>query len=178
MHSIRITPNQIGTESEPNSLFIHRITVKLHSVTHPQTAALSKLLCLGHHTCCIQLQWSVMLGHSWLDAAENETAYQVISCSLSKFMFHVVYYQQPCSDKVRQIIYTLWCVSIHQECWLSKSRVETVTWAAVGVACQQHNLVINFGSVNMIDVDSIRIQCASGECKFNSHSNRIQCEKA
>ena len=27
-------------------------------------------------------------------------------------------------------------------------------------------------------MDSIRIQCASAECEFNSHSNRIQCEKA
>ena len=72
-------------------------------------------------------------------------------------------------------------ISIHLECWLGKARVETVTWAAVGVACQQqfsYNSVINFGSVNAINVDSIRIRCASGECEFNSHSNRIQCEKA
>ena len=37
---------------------------------------------------------------------------------------------------------------------------------------------LRFGSVNTIDVDSFRIQCASGECEFNSHSNRIKCEKA
>ena len=76
---------------------------------------------------------------------------------------------------------TLVCVSIHLECWLGKSRVETVTWAAVGEACQEqfsYNLVINFGSVNVINVDSICIRCATGECKFSSHSNRIQCEKA
>ena len=86
------------------------------------------------------------------------------------------------SDKVRQIIgLTLVCVLIHLECWLGKARVEIVTWAAVSVASQQqfsYNSVIKFGSVNTIDVDSVRIRCASGECEFNSHSNRIQCEKA
>ena len=175
----------IGTESEPNSLFINWITIKSCTVTPPWTAILSKLSRLGRHTCCIcrpryWIRWSIMLG--WLDAAENETAYQVISCSSSKFTFHVVYYQRPCSNKARQIIgWTLVCVWIHLECWLGKSRVETVTWTAVGVACQQqfsYNLFINFGSVHAIDVDSIRIRCASGECEFNSHSNRIQCEKA
>ena len=35
-----------------------------------------------------------MLGCYWLDAAEKETAYQVVLCSSTKFMFHVVYYQQ------------------------------------------------------------------------------------
>ena len=62
------------------------------------------------------------------------------------------------------------------ECWLNKARVETVTWAAVGVARQQqfsYNLVLKFGSVNVIDVDSIHIRC-----KFNLLSNRIQREKA
>ena len=66
------------------------------------------------------------------------------------------------------------------ECWLDKARVEIVTWTAVGVTCQQqfsYNSVIKFGSVNVIDVDSIRIRYTSGECEFNSHSNRIQCEK-
>ena len=125
---------------------------------------------------------TTMVCHAGMQLTRNETAYQVVSFSLSKFTFHVVYYQQPCSNKVRQIIgQTLVCVSIHLECWLGKSRVETVTCVAVGVACQQqfsYNLVINFGSVNAIDVDSIRIRCTSGECKFNSHSNRIQCEKA
>ena len=59
--------------------------------------------------------------------------------------------------------------------------MEIVTWAAVGVACQQqfsYNLVLKFGSVNTIDVDSIHIPCTLGECEFNSHSNRIKCEKA
>ena len=73
------------------------------------------------------------------------------------------------------------CVLIHLECWLGKARVETVTWAAVGVACQQqfsYNSVIKFGSMNAINVDSICIRCTSGECEFNSHSNRIQREKA
>ena len=59
--------------------------------------------------------------------------------------------------------------------------MEIVTWAAVGVALQQqfsYNSVIKFGSVNATDVlDSISIRCASSECEFNSHSNRIQCEK-
>ena len=36
----------------------------------------------------------------------------------------------------------------------------------------------NFGSMNAIDVDLIRIRCVSGECEFNSHSNRIKCERA
>ena len=34
--------------------------------------------------------------------------------------------------------------------------MEIVTWAAVGVACQQqfsYNLVMKFGSVNSIDLD-------------------------
>ena len=64
---------------------------------------------------------------------------------------------------------------------LGKARVEIVTSAAVGVAHHQqfsYNSVIKFGSVNTINVDSIRIRCASGECELNSHSNRIQCEKA
>ena len=102
-NSMLIQPNppleMIGAESEPNSLFIHWITINSHTVTTPWSAALSKLSHLGHHTCCIrypryQLQWPVMLGCSWIDAAENESAYQVISCSLSKFTFHVVYYQR------------------------------------------------------------------------------------
>ena len=66
------------------------------------------------------------------------------------------------SDKVRQIIgRTLVCVLIHLEHWLEKARMEIVTWAAVCVAHQQqfsYNLVSNFGSVNTINVDSIRIQ--------------------
>ena len=86
------------------------------------------------------------------------------------------------SDKVRQIIgRTLVRVSIHLECWLDKARVKIVTWVAMGVAHQQqfsYNLVLNFGCVNAVDVDSIRIGCASGECKFNSHSKGIKCEKA
>ena len=86
------------------------------------------------------------------------------------------------SNKVWQIIgQTLVCVSIHLECWLNKARVEIVTCAAVSAACQQqfsYNLVLKFGSVNTIDVNSIHIPCALGECEFNSHSNRIKCEKA
>ena len=69
------------------------------------------------------------------------------------------------SDKVREVIgRTLVCVLIHLECWLDKARVEIVTWAAVGVANQQqfsYNSVSKFGSVNAIDVDSIRIQTES-----------------
>ena len=84
----------IGTESEPNSLFIHRITIKSRTVTPPRTATLSKLSRLGHHTRCIrrpryELRWPIMLGRHWLDAVEKETAYQVVSCSSSKFMFHI-----------------------------------------------------------------------------------------
>ena len=86
------------------------------------------------------------------------------------------------SNKVKEVIrLTLACVLIHLECWLDKARVEIVTWAAVDVARQQqfsYNSVSKFGSVNTIDVDSIRIQCASGECEFNSYLNQIKCEKA
>ena len=86
----------IGTESEPNSLFIHQNNNKItHSYT-PQTAASSKLLLLGHHTCCIcclryELWWPIMLGHYWLDATKKRL---LISCSLLKFTFHVIYYQR------------------------------------------------------------------------------------
>ena len=69
------------------------------------------------------------------------------------------------------------CVSIHLKCWLDKARVEIVTRAAVDVAYQQqfsYNSVLNFGSVNAIDVDSICIRCASGVCEFNLHSNRMK----
>ena len=81
----------IGTESEPNSLFIHRITIKSHTVTPPRLLKLSRL---GHHTCCshcpiCKLWWPIMLGHHWLDAVEKETVYRVVSCSSSKFMFHI-----------------------------------------------------------------------------------------
>ena len=91
--------NQIATESQPNSLFIHRITIKSRMVTPPWTATLSKLLHLGCHTHCIccpryELWWPIMLGHYWLDAFEKETAYQVVLCSSSKFTFHIVYYQR------------------------------------------------------------------------------------
>ena len=73
------------------------------------------------------------------------------------------------SNKVRQIIWwILVCVLIHLECWLDKAWVEIVTWPAV---------VIKFSSVNVIDMDSIRIRCTSGKCAFNSHSSRIQSEK-
>ena len=84
----------IRTESEPNSLFIHRITIKSRMVPPPQTATSSKLSRLGHHTRCIchpryELRWPIMLGRHWLDAVEKETAYQVVSCSSSKFTFHI-----------------------------------------------------------------------------------------
>ena len=58
---------------------------------------------------------------------------------------------------------------MHLECWLDKARVEIVAWAAVGVARQQqfgYNLVLKFG------------QCERDRCGFNSHSNRIKCERA
>ena len=114
----------IGTESEPNSLFIHRITIKSRTVTPPRTATLSKLSRLGHHTRCIRrprykLWWPIMLGHYWLDAVEKETAYQVVLCSSLKFMFHVVYYQWQGKVIIGR---TLVCVSIHLECWLDKPK--------------------------------------------------------
>ena len=142
-----------------------------------------KFLCLGHHythcICCpgYELWWPIMLECYWLDAAKNETAYQVVSCSSSKFTFKAT--SSTTSNKLRQIIgWTLVCVSIHLECWLDKARAKIVTWAAVGVAHQQHfsyDSVLNFGSVNAIVVDLIRIQCALGVCEFSLHSNRIKC---
>ena len=93
------TNPHMEVESEPNSLFIHRITIKSCTVTPPQTATSSKLGLLGHHTCSIhhlryELRWPVMLGQYWLDAAKKETTYQVVSCNSSKFTLHVFYYQR------------------------------------------------------------------------------------
>ena len=87
-----------GGGLEPNSLFIHWITIKSHTVTPPRTATLSKLSLLCRHTRSIRhlrykLRWPVMLGWYWLDAAKNETTYQVVLCSSSKFTLHVFYYQ-------------------------------------------------------------------------------------
>ena len=67
---------------------------KLRMVTPPRTASLSKLSRLGHHRRCIrcprcELRWPIMLRRHWLDAVEKETAYQVVSCSSSKFTFHM-----------------------------------------------------------------------------------------
>ena len=129
--------------------------------------------CPGHHICCIrrpryELWWPIMLDRYWLDAFTKR--------------FCVVHWNShstssTTSNKVRQIFgQTLVCVSIHLECWLNKARVEIVTWASVGVTPQQqfsYDLVLKLGSVNTIDVDSICIWCALGECEFNSQSNRI-----
>ena len=86
------------------------------------------------------------------------------------------------SEKARQIIeWTLVCVRIHLECWLDKARAESLLGLQWVWHANSNSVTIqfqNFGSVNAIDVDWIRIQCASGECEFNSHSNRIKCEKA
>ena len=124
-----------------NSLFIHLIMIKSCMVTPPWTATLSKLSHLGHHTCCIrrpryELWWPIMLGHYWLDAVEKETACQVVLCSFSKFTFHAVYYQR--QGKANNWTDFSDCVTTHLECWLDKPGVEIITWAAVGVACQQH----------------------------------------
>ena len=96
----------IGSEFEPNSLFIHRITIKSCMVIPLWTATLSKLYVWGHHTCCIcrpryELQCPIMLGRYWLDGVDKETTYQVVSCSSSKFTFHVVYFQR--QDKTNNL---------------------------------------------------------------------------
>ena len=171
----------IGIESQPNSLFIHQIMIKSSTVTPPWTATLSKLSHLGCHTHCIprsryELWWPIMLGHYWLDAVGKETAYQVVLCSSSKFTFYVVYYQR--QGKANNWT-DLMCVSIHLECWLNKARVEIITWSAVGVACQQqfsYNKILAMWMRSMWI--QFCIQCALGECEFNSHSNGIKCEKA
>ena len=69
------------------------------------------------------------------------------------------------SGKVREIIgRTLVCVSIHLECLLDKSRVEVVTWAAVGVANQQQ---FSYNSVSKF------LQCERDQCGFNLHSHWV-----
>ena len=88
----------IGSELKPNSLFIHQITIKSRTVTPLWTATFA-LEATTHAVFAVQdmnydgLSWPIMLGRYWLDAVDKETAYQVVSCSLSKFTFHVVYYQ-------------------------------------------------------------------------------------
>ena len=159
----------IRTKSKPNSLFIHRITIKSRTVTPPRTATSSKLSFLGHHTrcvCCLrkELRWPVMLGQNWIDAAKKETVYQVVSCtcSLSKFTLHVFYYMYQRQGTVREVIgWTLVCVSRHLECWLDKPRVEIITWAAVGVTNQQQ---FGYNSVSKF------WQCEHDRCGFDSHS--------
>ena len=123
-----------------------------------------------------ELWWPIMLGHYWLDAVGKETAYQVVLCSSSKFTFYVVYYQR--QGKANNWT-DLMCVSIHLECWLNKARVEIITWSAVCVACQQqfsYNKILAMWMRSMWI--QFCIQCALGECEFNSHSNGIKCEKA
>ena len=70
------------------------------------------------------------------------------------------------SKKARQIIErTSVCVSIYLECWFNKARAEIVTWAAVGVACQQQ---FSYNSVSKF------WQCERNRCGLNSHSMRIE----
>ena len=135
----------IGTESEPNSLFIHWITIKSCTVTPPWTAALLKLSRLGRHTRCIhcpryELQWPIMM-----------------HVTLLTIMLL----------KMRQL--TKWsrvvCVWIHLECRLDKDKSEIVTWAAVGVARQQQ---ICYNSVFKI------WQCECNWCGFNQHLMHIR----
>ena len=130
-----------GGGLEPNgteSLFIHRITIKSHTVTPPRTATLSKLSLLGHHTRTIRhlrykLWWPVMLEWYWLGAAKKRP--------LTKWS-HVVHQSSPwtsstTSDKVREIIeQNLVCVSIHLEFWLDKAKSRNHYMAAVGGANQ------------------------------------------
>ena len=108
---------------------------------------------------------TMMACHAWMVLTrccqKKETAYQVVSCSSSKFTFHVFYYQQQDKEVIGR---TLVCVSIHLECWLNKARVEIVTWAAVGVANQQQ---FSYNSVSRF------WQCEHDRCGFNSHLMRI-----
>ena len=72
------------------------------------------------------------------------------------------------SDKARQIIgQTLVGVLIHLECWLDKARAEIVTWAAVGVACQQQ---FSYNSVSKFWL------CECDRCGLNLHSIRIRIQ--
>ena len=56
------------------------------------------------------------------------------------------------------------CVSIHLECWLDKPGLLGLQWVRHTHSNSVTIRFQNFGSVNPIDVDSIHIQCALGEC--------------
>ena len=105
---------QFGTEFTVISSSNNKIT---HSAPS-STATLSKLSCLGHiHVLYILYLpskiWTTMAYHAGLltSYCQKETAYQVVSCSLSKFAFHVFFYQW-LSIFIFEL--TLLCVSIHQ----------------------------------------------------------------
>ena len=156
----------IGTKSELNSLFIHRITIKSRMVTSPRTATLSKLSCLVHHTRCIscpryELWWPIMLGCHWLGAVEKRPLTKWSRVVRRIHIPHKVYYSNKVSQRIGR---TLVCVSIHLECWLDKARVEIVAWAAVGVARQQQ---FSYDSVSKF------LQGERDQCGFNLHSMRI-----
>ena len=72
--------------------------------------------------------------------------------------------------------WTLACVLIQLEGWLDKTRVEIVALDCSGCgtpATIRLRFGLKFGSVNVICVDSMRIQFESRERDFNAHSNRI-----
>ena len=149
----------IGTESELNSLFIHQITIKSHTVTPSWTATSSKLSLLGtiHAVFAIRdTNYDGLLCWDATDyyATEKETTWHSRSTSFTT------------SDKVWQINrQTLVCVSILLQCWLNKPRVEIVTCTTMGVARQQQ---FSYNSVSKF------WQCERDQCGFNSHSMHIE----
>ena len=116
----------ISTELlEPSFNWIHCLFFKItHSYTQ-RTAALLKLLCLGHHTVFAVKDMNYGSLSCW-----DATDYMLLKMKpLTKWSrlvcLNLHYTSSTTSDKVRQIIgQTLVCVSIHLECWLDKARVK------------------------------------------------------
>ena len=104
---------------------------------------------------------------------QRDCLYQVASCSSAKFMVHVVYYQR--QGKTSNWMDFSVCFDTSR--MLAQYRNHYLGCSGRGTPTAIHWFQ-NFGSVNMIGVESIRIRCTSGECEFNSYSNRIKCEKA
>ena len=97
-HSMRIKSihlwRWIGTEFIVFSLINDKIMHGYAPTNSNIVEAFASRLYLSLHTRCIrhpryELQWPIMLGCHWLDAVEKGTAYQVVSCSSSKFTFHI-----------------------------------------------------------------------------------------
>ena len=169
---IDCTLNQFsfGSGLELNSLFIHRKSCTVTS-RPPRIATLSKLsLFRPPYTPYSPSKIHTMMAHHarmllTRRYQKQETAYHVVRRNSRSTSFTT-------SKKVINLKQvneqTLVCVLIHLhvECWLDKTRVEIITWAAVGVACQlqfSYNSVLKYW------------QCECDQRGFNLHSMRIGC---